>query len=115
MFGKLKAIASNGAVDKVAGSISVYIKDQLKSISTFNVSDLKDDDKYSKMITKPALTAINAGSGGLTKIIPGFKNKFIKMMLHLRNELIDLKGEKPKLKDGFKKNLPNILITGLKS
>jgi hypothetical protein len=114
MLGKLKGMVANSPVEKVSNVISIHLQDKLTEITKFNVTDLQDDDKYSTIICKPTLTAINASSGGLTKLIPGFKRKFEKMMIHLRNELIDLTGETPKLKDDFKKNLQSVLLAGLK-
>lgn len=115
MLGKLKKMASSGAVDQIVGKISPDLQKQLQAITSFNVSDLQDDDHFGQLVSQPALLSITASSGGITKMIPGFEEKFMGMMLHLRNELVDLSGEMPKLQEGFQEKLPTVLLEGLKA
>jgi len=115
MLGKLKGMASSGALDKVVGLLSPEMQQSLELIKQFNVSDMQDDDKYGALVSKPALVAFTASAGGVTKLIPGFDAKFMRMMLHLRNELIDLSGDFPQLQDGFQAKLPTVLMDGLKA
>ena len=115
MLGKLKKMAAGGALDKIVGSLSPELQGTLQNITKFNVADLQEDEKFHGLISKPALMSITASSGGVTKLIPGFESKFMNMMLHLRNELVDLSGDTPKLQDGFQEKLPTVLMDGLKA
>jgi hypothetical protein len=115
MLGKLKDMASSGALDKVVGLLGPEMQQTLESIKQYNVSDLQDDEKYGVLVSKPALLTFTASAGGMTKMIPGFDDKFMRMMLHLRNELIDLSGDFPALQDGFQEKLPTALLDGLKA
>jgi hypothetical protein len=115
MLGKLKNIASSGVLDKVVAQLSPELSQSLEQIKQYNVKDLQNDDNYGSLVAKPALIALTASAGGATKLIPGFDDKFMKMMLHLRNELIDLTGDFPKLQDDFQSKLPTVLLEGLKA
>jgi hypothetical protein len=115
MLGKLKGMASSGALDKAVGLLSPGMQQNLDQIKQYNVSDMQDDDKFGALVSKPALIAFTASAGGVTKLIPGFDDKFMRMMVHLRNELIDLSGDFPKLQDGFQEKLPAVLMDGLKA
>ena len=115
MFDKMKKMASGGALDKVVGMLSPELQGTLESIKQYNVTDLQDDEKFGGLVSKPALMTFTASAGGVTKLIPGFDDKFMRMMLHLRNELVDLSGDIPKLQDGFQEKLPTVLMDGLKA
>ena len=115
MLGKLKNMAANGALDKVVGAISPELQQTLQNLTKYKVSDLQDDDQYHNLVIAPALLSVTASAGGTTKLIPGFNDKFKGMMLHLRNELVDLSGDLPKLQNDFQAKLPTVLLEGLKA
>tara|TARA_B100002051_G_C16370728_1_gene455665 strand:- start:260 stop:607 length:348 start_codon:yes stop_codon:yes gene_type:complete len=114
MLGKLKSMAGAAGLDSVIDKIQPQIQQQIDSITSFKTTDLQDDNQYATLISNPVLMSINASSGGVTKMIPGFEKKFLNTMLSLRNELVDLSGEKPVLKEGYQDKLPAVLLEGFK-
>ena len=55
MLGKLKGMASSGALDKAVGLLSPGMQQNLDQIKQYNVSDMQDDDKFGALVSKPAL------------------------------------------------------------
>ena len=114
MLGKLKDMAGGAAAQKVVEHITPALQPHLDKIKDLNPDVVQDDDRYKQTIVTPALTAVAAGSGGVTAMLPKFSEKFTNAMLHLRDELIVVEGGAVRLVDGFQQRLPAVLMAGIK-
>ncbi len=115
MLGKLKSMASSSAIDQVVKKVGPELQTHLNKIKNFSVSDLQDNSQYDRLVSRPALISVNASSSGITKLIPGFETKFLRMMVNLRDELVDLSGSKPQLKEGYQDKLTSVILKSFKS
>lgn len=115
MLGKLKSMASGGAIDQIVKKVAPQLQTHLNKIKNFDVSDLQDNSQYDRLVSRPALMSVNASSSGITKLIPGFETKFLRMMVNLRDELVDLTGSKPQLKDGYQDKIKSVVVKSFKS
>lgn len=114
MFAKFKDLAGGAALNKAIEKIAPSLKPQLEKVTTMDASVVKDDEKFTEKMIKPAILAISAASGGVTKMIPNFETKLTNCLLHSRTELMKVEGEKVSLVEGFDKKLPGVLMEGLK-
>lgn len=114
MFSKLKDMAGGAAINKAVDAIAPSLKPQLEKVTTMDASIVNDDEKFTDKMIRPAIIAISAASGGVTKMIPNFEAKLTNCLLHSRTELIKVEGEKVSLVEGFDKKLPGVLMEGLK-
>ena len=113
MFGKLKEMASNGALDKVIEKVSPTIKEKLQeAIANIDSGIVSEDDRFTDKVITPIKLAVIASARGATQLVPGFDQKFNIAMLHLRDELIVVDGPSISLIDDFDNKLPEVLKSG---
>ena len=115
MFGKLKEAASGGVAKKVVDAIAPQLNEHLEKVSELDPQKVNDDDFFTEKVSEPSLIAISAASSGVTKLIPGFDDKFKSAMIHIRNELVIAEEASIKLVDDFKERLPEVLLASLKA
>jgi hypothetical protein len=117
LFNKLKDGVSKsvgeGAAKRAVEKASPVLQEELGKALKLGAKTIQDDEKYKKMVVKPALLSLAASSGGVTKLIPGFDEKFTKAMLQARDELLVFNGDEVTLADGFEKKLPGIIEDSL--
>jgi len=114
MFGKLKAAVADNAAEKGVLLLEPHIAPIMEEIKKLSPESISHDESYLNKIISPAKLTILAASSGMTKLIPQFDEKFTHCMFHLRDQLVDLSGEKIDLIPDFKDRLPQVLKEGLK-
>jgi hypothetical protein len=114
MFGKLKEATGGAAMQKAVDAISPKLIEQTDRIKQLEPDIVRDDEAFTQKFSEPALVAMAAISGGITALIPRFKERFSSAMLHLRDELLVLDGDSVEFVEGFKERLPAVFLAGLK-
>ncbi len=115
MLGKLNKVAGNGALQKAADAIAPSLHEHLeKAVGELSPAMVQDDDSYRETVVSPALLVASGASGGVTSLIPGFKEKFNSAMIHLRDELLVCTETSVALAEDVKERLPNVLMEGFK-
>lgn len=114
MFGKLKESAGGAAVQKVVDALSPKLMEQTDRLKDMEPDVVRDDESFTEKFSKPALVAVAAMSSGVTSLVPRFEERFSAAMLHIRDELLVLDGERVELVEGFKERLPDVMLTGFK-
>lgn len=114
MFGKLKNLASGSAVQNIIDQVTPLMAEQLEKVKTLSPEKINDNEFFGKMISQPAWLLVSASLGGITKLYPPLEQKFSGMMLHLRDELVEVKEGSVTLVEGFHAKLPQVMMEGLK-
>jgi RecA-family ATPase len=114
MFGGLKVKIGGGTIDKAVDKFAPALNEHLDKIKTLKPTDVKDDGKFDSLIIAPMLLSISGASGGVTKLIPKFDDRFKTAMFHVRNELIVVDGDSVKLVEDGQSKLPKVLVEGFK-
>lgn len=114
MFGKLKEMASSGAVERVVAAVEPVVREHLAKAQILGAAIVRDDVSYAAKVVQPAYLAIVAASSGATKLIPQFDTRFSRVMLALRDELVLIEGDTVRLVDDFQSRLPPVLINAFK-
>lgn len=115
MFGKLKEMAGAATLEKTIASLEPLISEQLTKLQALGADVIQDDPRYSKLVVEPAYLAVVAASNGITKLIPEFKERFAKLMVKVRDELVVVENSTVKVVEDFKAKLPQVLADSLKS
>jgi hypothetical protein len=114
MLGKLKDMASSGALDKAITHVEPIVREHLAKLQTLGADLVRDDVRYASLVIEPAYLAVVSASSGATKLIPQFKERFGRVMLALRDELVVIEGNAVRLVDDFQSRLPTVLANSLK-
>ena len=120
MFGKLKGMAEkaagNGMIDKAVEKICPELQPQLNKLKNFDGNELRCDDTFSSKFITPTLTTLAVATSGLTKLIPGFEQRFTRALFHTRDELCLICPETNKvtLASDLQQRLPQVLLDGFK-
>lgn len=115
MIGKLNKVTGSGALHKAADAIAPPLQEHLeKTVGELSPALVQDDDSYQKTVVSPALLVASGAAGGVTSLIPGFKDKFSSAMIHLRDELLIRTETSVALVEDVKDRLPDVLVEGLK-
>ena len=114
MFGKLKEMAGTATLDKTIASLEPLISEQLTKLQALGADVIQDDPRYSKFVVEPAYLAVVAASNGMTKLIPEFKERFSRLMLKVRDELVVVEGSAVRVVEDLKAKLPRVLSESLK-
>ncbi len=114
MFGALKDKIGGGAIDKAVEKFAPALNEHLDKIKSLKPTDVNDDGKFDSLIIAPMLVSISGASGGVTKLIPKFNDRFKTAMFHVRNELIVIEGDKVTIVEGGQAKLPTVLVEGFK-
>lgn len=114
MFGKLKDLASAGAVEKAVGAVEPIVREHLSKATSLGVASLRDDTSYGTHVVRPAYLALVAAVSGATKLIPQFEERFTKAMHALRDELLVFEGETVRLVEDYQTRLQTVLVASLK-
>ena len=114
MFGKLKDNLGSGAIDKAVNKFAPSLSVHMNKIKELKPTDVLDNVKFNSMVISPMLLSISASSGGVTKLIPKFDQRFQSAMLHVRDELILIEDDKIKLAENSQTRLPTVLVEGFK-
>lgn len=123
MLGKLKG--SMGALkDKAEGPVlqgaiaklAPELTPHLEKLKALDPATVRDDALFKNRFITPTALALAAASGGVTSMIPGFNDRFVRGMLHVRNELIviDESSNNVSLTADFTSRLPKVLLEGFK-
>src|SRR6476620_4417871 len=115
MLGKLKDLASSAGLDKALATIEPVLLEQLAKVQAAGADTIRDDVRYAQHIIEPAYLAVVAASNGVTKLIPQFKDRFGRLMVRLRDELVVVEGSAVRLVEDFKARLPGVLQDSLKN
>ncbi len=114
MLGGLKDKIGGGAIEKAVKTFAPALTEHLDKIKTLKPTDINDDAKFNSLVISPMLISILAASGGVTKLVPKFDDRFKSAMFHVRNELIETDGNNVKLVDDVQAKLPSVLAEGFK-
>ncbi|HET8706921.1 MAG TPA: hypothetical protein VFM46_11535 [Pseudomonadales bacterium] len=106
MFGKLKEVASAAATDKLVEKILPFVNEHFSSALSLGAPLLKKDDTYNTHVIEPAYLATTAAAGGLTSLVPQFKDRFTQLFFVLRDELLLISEQEVALVPDFKDKLP---------
>ena len=115
MLGKLKEIASSGAIEKAIASFEPIVREHLWNAQALGAAIVRDDASYAAKVVDPAYLAVVAATSGATKLIPQFEQRFGRLMLALRDELVLFEGDSVRLVDDFRTQLPSVLLANLKA
>ena len=114
MLGSLKNKIGSGAIDKAVKTFSPALTEHLDKIKSLKTTDINDDAKFESLVISPMLVTILAASGGVTKLVQNFDDRFKSAMFHVRNELIEVDGDQVTLVDDVQTKLPSVLAEGFK-
>lgn len=114
MLGKLKDLASAGAVEKAIGAVEPIVREHLSKATSLSVASLRDDASYGTHVVRPAYLALAAAVSGATKLIPQFEERFTRLMHALRDELLVVEGETVRLVEDYQSRIQTVLVTNLK-
>lgn len=115
MLGKLNKVTGDGVFQKAADAIAPPLHEHLENtVGELSPALIQDDDSYQQSVVSPALLVASGASGGVTSMIPGFKDKFSSAMMHLRDELLVCTETGVALVEDVKERLPGVLVEGLK-
>jgi hypothetical protein len=115
VLGKLKDLASAGAMEKAIGAVEPIVREHLAKATTLGVASLRDDASYVTHVVQPAYLALVAAVSGATKLIPQFEERFTRLMHALRDELLVFEGETVRLVEDYQSRLQTVLVTNLKA
>jgi hypothetical protein len=115
MFGKIKEMAGSATLDKAIAGLEPIISEQLAKLQALGAEVIQDDPRYSKFVIEPAYLAVLSASNGMTKLIPEFKDRFARLMVNVRDELVVIEGNAVRVVEDFKAKLPQVLANSLKS
>jgi hypothetical protein len=115
MFGKLKDMASAGAVEKAVASVEPIVREHFSKALALGAASVSDDASYAAHIVRPAYMAVVAAASGATKLIPQFEDRFNRIMHALRDELLVIDGDSVRLVDDYQAKLPTLLVSSLKA
>lgn len=118
MFNKLKEKAQAQAIEKIQSIVGPELMQQVENFKSLKPADVQDNDKFSAVAVKPLLTTLKASSGGAISLAEkaGIKieDRLTKAMLHVRDELISVDGDKVKLDADFNNKVGPTLLEALK-
>lgn len=113
MFGKLKEMAGSAATDKVVEKVLPFVNEHLSSCIKLGAPLLQQDESFTTKVIEPAYLATVASTGGMTSLIPQFKERFSHAFFVMRDELLHFSGEGVELVAGFSEKLPATLKQAL--
>jgi len=116
MFDKFKSAVADNAIRSAIEKYSPRIAEKLPEITALEPIDVRDDARFHTSTIAPALAKVVAASGGATKLIPDFEQRFSRAMLHLRNQLVVIDEPKGKVSliPGYRDRVSQVLIEGFK-
>jgi hypothetical protein len=115
MFGKLKDLrVGDGAIEKTIATVEPVIREQLVNLQTLGAEVIQNDVQYAKFVIEPSYLAVAAATHGATKLIPQFKDRFDRVMVALRDELVVVEGTAVRLVEDFQARLPKVLAENFK-
>jgi len=115
MLGKLKEMASTAALEKAVASFEPVVREHLSKVQVLGAAIVRDDASYAANVVRPAYLAVVAASSGATKVIPQFEDRFGRVMLALRDELVLVEDNTVRLVEDFHVRLPSVLVNSLKA
>ena len=115
MLGKLKEMASAAALEKAVASFEPVVREHLSKVQALGAGIVRDDASYAANVVRPAYLAVVAAASGATKIIPQFEDRFSRVMLALRDELVLVDDNTVRLVEDFHTRLPAVLVNSLKA
>ena len=116
MFDKLKSSAGDAAIRKAIDKFAPTVNEKFAEITKLSCVDVKNDERFKKLVVTPALVMVSAASSGATSLIPNFDARFVVAMLHMRDELVVVDDTKNsvELAADYQKRLPDVLVAGFK-
>jgi hypothetical protein len=114
MFGKLKDMATAGAVEKAVAGVEPIVREHFSKVLALGATSVRDDANYAAQIVRPAYLAVVAAASGATKLVPQFEDRFNRVMHALRDELLIVDGDSVRLVDDYQARLPTLLVSSLK-
>lgn len=108
-------MAGSAGLDKAIASLEPIISEQLAKLQSLGADVIQDDPRYGKFVVDPAYLAVLSASNGATKLIPQFKERFTRLMVNVRNELVVIEGGTVRIVEDFKAKLPKVLADSLKA
>jgi hypothetical protein len=114
MLTKLKDMASTAALEKAVASFEPVVREHLARAQTLGAGVLRDDASYAANVVRPAYLAVVAAASGATRLIPQFEDRFGRVMLALRDELVLIEDNSVRLVEDFHTRLPTVLVNSLK-
>ena len=99
---------------EVVKLIIPIIEDKIDIIRTMDVETFNNDEKFHEKFSDRIYSLLKLYSGGIIKIIPFFKKKFYASMIEVKNEIVDINGEKVSIRPDFQEKLPQAIMRGLR-
>ncbi len=118
MIGKLKEKAIKTAISKLEETVGSGITEKLETFKDLKPSDVQDNEKYNSIIINPLWEAVKLQSGGAITAASKFidvEAKFKQGLLNIRDELIQVEGEKVALDPDFQSKAVPTLISAFQS
>tara|TARA_R110000868_G_scaffold318028_1_gene578822 strand:- start:34854 stop:35210 length:357 start_codon:yes stop_codon:yes gene_type:complete len=118
MLGKLKEVAMGKAMAKLETVLGPEVKNHVDTLKSLKPADVQDDEKFTSVFIKPTVISLKASTGGAITLAEkaGIKveEKLVKGFLHIRDELIQVEGEKVKLDPDFASKAAPTLMAAFK-
>lgn len=114
MFGKLKNLVGDKVFNQAVEKIKAELEPYLGSLLTMSPDNVNDDAFFTDKFVQPAKDKVEEKTSGVSKMIPGFDNKFKTAMFAVRDELVVAEGGKVSLVSDYSDRLPNVLKAALK-
>jgi len=99
---------------EVVKLIIPIIEDKIDIIRTMDVETFNNDEKFHEKFSDRIYSLLTLYSGGIIKVIPFFKKKFYASMIEVKNEIVDINGEKVSIRPDFQEKLPQAIMRGLR-
>ena len=115
MFDKFKNSIADNAIRSAIEKYSGRITERLPEIAELSPLDVRDDARFHTAVIAPALAKVVTASGGATRLVPEFDQRFSKAMLHLRDQLVRMdEAGKVSLVPGYEARVSEVLVEGFK-
>jgi hypothetical protein len=115
MLGKLKEMGGAAAAQQAIAKLEPLLHEHLSKLKTIGADVVQDDLRYAKFVVEPAYLALLSASSGVTKLIPEFKERFSRLMLRVRDDLVVIDGTTVTLVEDFQARLPKVLTESFKA
>jgi hypothetical protein len=101
-------------MQQAVAKILPQIQPHLQQMEQLDPELIRDNQRFTETVANPLLLTIAAASGGITSMIPDFKNRFTTAMLTLRDELVVFDHNRVTLVEDYQHRLPDLMTEALK-
>jgi len=118
MLGNLKQKAMEKALDSLEKELGPAVEEKIDLFQNLKPADVNDDNKYKAIIVSPLWEVAKIQSGGAIGVAQKFvdvETKFREGLFNVRNELVQVEGEKVSLDPDFSDKVVPVLFESMKA